>query len=57
MNKENLIFFEKEIASLFNDGKIRAPIHLYQGNEEKIIEIFKKINPQDWVFCTWRSHY
>ena len=57
MNKKDLINFEEEIASLFNKGKIRAPVHLYQGNEDKIIEIFKKINKQDWVFCSWRSHY
>ena len=57
MNKQDLINFEEEIASLFNQGKIRAPVHLYHGNEDKIIEIFKKINKQDWVFCSWRSHY
>jgi len=57
MDKNYLISFEEQIAVLFNDGKIRAPVHLYHGNEEKIIEIFKKINKQDWVFCTWRSHY
>ena len=57
MNKKDLINFEEEIASLFNQGKIRAPVHLYHGNEEKIIEIFKKINKQDWIFCSWRSHY
>ena len=57
MKKEDLIKFENEIADLFNEGKIRAPIHLYHGNEEKIINIFKNINKNDWVFCSWRSHY
>ena len=57
MNKEQLIAFEEEIASLFTLGKIKSPIHLYQGNEENIIKIFKKINSQDWIFCSWRSHY
>ena len=57
MNKEKLIKFEEEIAELFNSKKIRAPIHLYHGNEDQIIKIFKKINPEDWVFCSWRSHY
>lgn len=57
MTKEELISFEEEIAGLFNAGKIRAPIHLYYGNEEQIISVFKKIRPQDWVFCSWRSHY
>ncbi len=57
MTKEELIEFEEEIAALFNVGKIRAPIHLYYGNEEAIIQIFRTIRPQDWVFCSWRSHY
>lgn len=57
MTKDELIGFEEEIAGLFNAGKIRAPVHLYYGNEEQIIEIFKKIRPQDWIFCSWRSHY
>ena len=57
MKKEELIAFEEEIASLFTLGKIKAPVHLYQGNEENIIKIFEKINSQDWIFCSWRSHY
>ena len=57
MNKKDLISFEEEIATLFNQGKIRAPVHLYKGNEEKIIDVFKSIKENDWVFCSWRSHY
>jgi len=57
MDREKLIKFEEDIADLFNDGKIKAPVHLYHGNEDKIIEIFKKVKDTDWVFCSWRSHY
>ena len=57
MNKQKLIKFEEDIAKLFNAGKIKAPVHLYHGNENKLIEIFKKIKKNDWVFCSWRSHY
>ena len=57
MNKKDLILFEKEIAKLFNEGKIRSPVHLYKGNEDKIINVFKNIRENDWVFCSWRSHY
>ena len=57
MKKEDLIKFENEIAELFNSGKIRSPIHLYHGNEEPLIKIFKKIKKRDWIFCSWRSHY
>ena len=35
----------------------RCSIHLSNGNEEQLIEVFKKISPTDWVFSTWRSHY
>ena len=54
---ESLIAFETEIAEIFNSGQIKAPVHLYSGNESSIIEIFKSINQEDWVFCSWRSHY
>lgn len=57
MTRQELIEFEEEIATLFNTGKIRAPIHLHYGNEEPLLEIFQAIRPQDWVFCSWRSHY
>ena len=57
MNKAELIAFEDEIRELFNAGKIAAPIHLASGNEDQLIEIFKRIKPNDWVFGTWRSHY
>ena len=57
MEKKDLINFEKEIAELFNNKKIKAPIHLYSGNEDFLINFFRKIKKQDWVFCSWRSHY
>ena len=54
---ESLIEFETEIAEIFNSGKIKAPVHLYYGNEISVIDVFKKIEKDDWVFCSWRSHY
>ncbi len=57
LTAEELISFETEIAETFNAGKIRAPVHLYFGNEEQMIEVFRDIKPEDWVFCSWRSHY
>jgi len=30
---------------------------LYSGNEESIINVFQYIKDEDWVLCTWRSHY
>ena len=57
MNKEDLINFEEDIAKEFNRAKIKAPVHLYSGNENEMIDIFKNINSEDWVLCSWRSHY
>jgi pyruvate dehydrogenase E1 component alpha subunit len=54
---EELIAFEAEIAELFNAGKIKAPVHLYSGGENEMIEIFKSIRSNDWVLCSWRSHW
>lgn len=54
---EDLVEFEKKVASEFNSAKIRAPIHLHGGNEEQLINIFRNIRSQDWVFSSWRSHY
>ena len=52
-----LISFENSIAELYNQGKIRSPVHLYNGNVDFLINIFEEITQQDWVFCSWRSHY
>lgn len=58
LSVEQLIGFETKIGNLFNNKEIKAPIHLYYGNEDKMIEIFKRINiDTDWVCCTWRNHY
>jgi pyruvate dehydrogenase E1 component alpha subunit len=52
-----LMEFEKKIADFWESGKIRGPVHLSGGNEDSLIEIFKRIKYSDWVFSTWRSHY
>ena len=57
MKEIDLINFEDSIAKLFNEAKIKAPIHLYSGNEKFLINFFKKIKKNDWVMCSWRSHY
>jgi len=59
ISKDELIAFETEIANLFLEKKIRAPIHLSKGNEDQLIEIFRnyEIGKDDWVFSTHRSHY
>lgn len=48
--------FEKKIFDLYNNGKIKYPIHLTKGNENQLVEIFKYIDQKDWVFTSWRNH-
>ena len=59
LTANDLIEFENNIAKCFNTAKIKAPVHLYHGNEIQMIEIFEKnnISHDDWVLCSWRSHY
>lgn len=57
LTRQDLIAFEADIAARFERGEIHAPVHLSGGNEDKLIEIFKDIRPEDYVFSTWRSHY
>ena len=57
LTREELISFETDIAKCFEKAMIKAPIHLYNGNEDKMLELFRDINEDDWVLCSWRSHY
>jgi len=55
---QELIEFETEIGEEFNKGNIKAPVHLYSGNEKEMVKVFEKIDiEKDWVCCTWRNHY
>ena len=55
--KEELMDFEKKIENMYKEGKILAPVHLSGGNEEQLIEIFREVSEEDWVFSSYRSHY
>lgn len=52
----DLIQFENEIAEAFNAGRIAFPTHLESGNEQQLIEVFQRVQPEDWVCASWRSH-
>ncbi len=58
VTKADLIQFEKEIGEIFARGEIRAPVHLREGREQQLIDIFKKhkIGKNDYVFGYWDSH-
>src|SRR3989338_4951914 len=58
LTKEDIVSFEKEVADIFAEGRIRAPVHLRAGREQKLINIFREeeIGPEDYVFGFWDSH-
>lgn len=56
-SEQDLIDFEDDIISHWENGEIRGPIHLSNGNEKELIKIFNKVGIDDYVFSTWRSHY
>jgi len=53
---QELIGFEKEIAEIYESGQITGPVHLRNGNEKELIEIFNDVRSFDYVFSTWASH-
>jgi pyruvate dehydrogenase E1 component alpha subunit len=57
ITKEDLINFEKKVKEVYEAGKIRGPVHLSGNNEDILIEIFKSVDKNDWVFSSWRNHY
>lgn len=58
MTEQELIDFENKVAALYNNKQIRAPIHLYHGNEKQVKKVFELVDTaNDWVCCTWRNHY
>ena len=65
MNQKNIIKFlndfEDDIGNLYNEGKIKFPVHLggcsNKAQEKNLIKIFKKIKKDDWILGTWRNHF
>lgn len=59
MNKTDLIAFRDDIEATYKTGVIRGPIHLRDGNEQVLIDLFQKlsIGPKDYVFSTWANHF
>lgn len=57
MFKEDLINFEKTIYDIFETGAIPFLIHMSGGNEDQLLEIFKEIGEDDYVFASHRAHY
>lgn len=55
--RETLLEFERGIKLLFANGELPFLVHLSGGNEGQLLDIFREIGPEDWVFSTHRSHY
>jgi len=56
LSVDEIVQFENEIAELFQAGKIRAPVHLRSGCEQQLIDIFKNVKSEDWIYSYWASH-
>tara|TARA_R110002126_G_scaffold158925_3_gene306182 strand:- start:16 stop:657 length:642 start_codon:yes stop_codon:yes gene_type:complete len=57
LTKEDLINFELRVQEEYEKATIPGPVHMSKGNEEQLLEIFKYVHPEDWVFSSWRNHY
>ena len=55
-SKQELIDFENSIAEIYKSGVIRGAIHLRDGNEDVLIDIFKNVKSEVYVFATWANH-
>lgn len=58
LSTQELLDFEEQVCAHFADKKIRAPVHLDNGNEEHLRLIFNSmVDEEDWVMGSWRQHY
>lgn len=57
LTKQDLIDFEEEIRQCYLNKMIRAPIHLRSGCEDALIEIFKEVGDDDYIYNYWASHH
>jgi pyruvate dehydrogenase E1 component alpha subunit len=57
LTADELRQFERDVADAFEAKRVTGPIHLSGGNETQLLELFTEIQPEDYVFSTWRSHY
>lgn len=55
--RESLIAFERRVQELWESGELPSLTHLCGGNEGQLLDIFQKVRPYDWVFCSHRAHY
>lgn len=47
---------EEEVANAYPTDKIKSPVHLSIGQEAVAVGVCEALEPQDTVFCSYRSH-
>ncbi len=57
LTKQDLLDFEIRVKDEYEKATISGPVHLSKNNEDQLIEVFKYVHPEDWVFSNWRNHY
>ena len=59
MRNSDLVLFREDIEATYKTGAIRGPIHLRDGNEQILIDLFEQlsIGKADYVFSTWANHF
>ena len=58
LTAKELVAFEDDIIDCFSKKMVRSPIHIDDGNESQLIEVFTKhVNEDDWVMGSWRTHF
>lgn len=56
--KERLVAFTNRVAEAFEAKQIKAPVHLCSDSQaDHLIRIFQDVQPEDWVFATWRNSF
>ena len=57
LTRNDLLKFEEKMKGLWEDGRLPYMVHFSGGNEDQLIDIFKEVKEDDWVFSSHRSHY
>ena len=47
---------EEEVAHVYPSDKIKSPVHLSIGQEAVAVGVCEALQPEDIVFCSYRSH-
>jgi pyruvate dehydrogenase E1 component alpha subunit len=55
--RESLMAFEEKVKNWWEAGELPSLLHLCGGNEHQLLEVFRDIRENDWVFLSHRGHY